>query len=88
MGVYYNNELQDFRADPASIAKDFPLQLYLKESGRMKILIVDDEPGLAVGLAAWLEESGWGHLAWLPPVTRRSNGLTVTEMSMSWFAMS
>jgi formylglycine-generating enzyme required for sulfatase activity/DNA-binding NarL/FixJ family response regulator len=26
----------------------------------MKILIVDDEPGLAVGLAAWLEESGWG----------------------------
>jgi hypothetical protein len=23
--------LQDFRADPASIAKDFPLQLYLKE---------------------------------------------------------
>ncbi len=33
MGVYYNNELQDFRADPASIAKDFPLQLYLKEGG-------------------------------------------------------
>lgn len=33
MGVYYNKELQDFRADPASIAKDFPLQLYLKESG-------------------------------------------------------
>ena len=28
----------------------------------MKILIVDDEPGLAVGLAAWLEESGWGTL--------------------------
>jgi DNA-binding NarL/FixJ family response regulator len=26
----------------------------------MKILIVDDEPGLAVGLAAWLKESGWG----------------------------
>jgi formylglycine-generating enzyme required for sulfatase activity/CheY-like chemotaxis protein len=26
----------------------------------MKILIVDDEPGLAVGLATWLEESGWG----------------------------
>ena len=25
----------------------------------MKILIVDDEPGLALGLAAWLEESGW-----------------------------
>jgi hypothetical protein len=31
VGVYYNNELQDFRADPASVAKDFPLQLYLKE---------------------------------------------------------
>ena len=28
----------------------------------MKILIVDDEPGLAVGLAAWLEEGGWGTL--------------------------
>ena len=26
----------------------------------MKIFIVDDEPGLALGLAAWLEESGWG----------------------------
>ena len=33
MGVYYNNELQDFRADPANLAKDFPLQLYLKEGG-------------------------------------------------------
>ena len=33
VGVYYNNELQDFRADPASLAKDFPLQLYLKEGG-------------------------------------------------------
>ncbi|HEY5742522.1 MAG TPA: tetratricopeptide repeat protein [Terrimicrobiaceae bacterium] len=33
VGVYYSNELQDFRADPASMAKDFPLQLYLKESG-------------------------------------------------------
>ena len=32
-GIYYNNELQDFRADPASLAKDFPLQLYLKEGG-------------------------------------------------------
>lgn len=31
VGVYYNNELQDFRSDPASLAKDFPLQLYLKE---------------------------------------------------------
>jgi hypothetical protein len=33
VGVYYNGELQDFRADPASIARDFPLQLYLKEGG-------------------------------------------------------
>ena len=33
VGVYYNTELQDFRADPASLAKDFPLQLYLKEGG-------------------------------------------------------
>ena len=33
VGVYYHNELQDFRADPASLAKDFPLQLYLKEGG-------------------------------------------------------
>jgi hypothetical protein len=33
VGVYYNKELQDFRADPASVAKDFPLQLYLKEGG-------------------------------------------------------
>jgi hypothetical protein len=31
VGVYYNDELQDFRADPASVAKDFPLQLYLKQ---------------------------------------------------------
>ncbi len=28
----------------------------------MKILIVDDEPGLASGLAGWLEENGWGAL--------------------------
>jgi hypothetical protein len=33
VGVYYKNELQDFRADPSSLATDFPLQLYLKESG-------------------------------------------------------
>lgn len=26
----------------------------------MNILIVDDEPGLAAGLAGWLQESGWG----------------------------
>ena len=25
----------------------------------MKVLIVDDEPGLAAGLAAWLRENGW-----------------------------
>jgi tetratricopeptide repeat protein len=31
VGVYYHDELQDFRADPASVAKDFPLQLYLKQ---------------------------------------------------------
>jgi formylglycine-generating enzyme required for sulfatase activity/DNA-binding NarL/FixJ family response regulator len=28
----------------------------------MNILIVDDEPGLAVGLAGWLKENGWGAL--------------------------
>jgi formylglycine-generating enzyme required for sulfatase activity/CheY-like chemotaxis protein len=28
----------------------------------MNILIVDDEPGLAAGLAGWLEENGWGTL--------------------------
>jgi hypothetical protein len=33
VGVFYNNELQDFRSDPASLSKDFPLQLYLKEGG-------------------------------------------------------
>jgi tetratricopeptide (TPR) repeat protein len=33
VGVFYKNELQDFRSDPASLAKDFPLQLYLKEGG-------------------------------------------------------
>ena len=33
VGVFYNNELQDFRSDPASLAKDFPVQLYLKEGG-------------------------------------------------------
>jgi len=30
VGIYYNNELQDFRADPGKLAKDFPLPLYLK----------------------------------------------------------
>lgn len=33
VAVYYKNELQDFRSDPARLAKDFPLQLYLKEGG-------------------------------------------------------
>jgi formylglycine-generating enzyme required for sulfatase activity/DNA-binding NarL/FixJ family response regulator len=28
----------------------------------MNILIVDDEPGLAAGLAGWLKENGWGTL--------------------------
>jgi formylglycine-generating enzyme required for sulfatase activity/DNA-binding NarL/FixJ family response regulator len=28
----------------------------------MNILIVDDEPGLAAGLAGWLEDNGWGAL--------------------------
>jgi len=32
VGVYYNKELQDFRADPASLQKKFPLQLYLPAS--------------------------------------------------------
>jgi len=31
VGIYYNNELQDFRADPGKLAKDFPLPLYLKK---------------------------------------------------------
>jgi len=30
VGVYYNNELQDFRSEPAKLAKDYPLQLFLK----------------------------------------------------------
>lgn len=32
VAVYYNRELQDFRSDPARLAKDFPLPLYLKEN--------------------------------------------------------
>src|SRR5690348_3874895 len=35
----------------------------------MKILIVDDEPGLASGLAQWLDENGWG----LPGVATTSD---------------
>ncbi len=31
VGIYYKNELQDFRADPGKLAKDFPLPLYLKQ---------------------------------------------------------
>jgi len=31
VGVYYNNGLQDFRSDPAKLAKDFPIPLYLKK---------------------------------------------------------
>lgn len=31
MGVYYNGELQDFRAEPSELAKNFPLPLLLKE---------------------------------------------------------
>lgn len=30
LGVYYNGELQDTRADPGPLAKRFPLELYLK----------------------------------------------------------
>ncbi len=60
VGVFYNNELQDFRSDPASLAKDFPAPALSQGRRRMNILIVDDEPGLAAGLAGWLEENGWG----------------------------
>ena len=31
IGIYYNSELQDTRADPGSLAKKFPLPLYLKQ---------------------------------------------------------
>lgn len=31
VAVYYKNELQDFRSDPARLVKDFPLQLSLKD---------------------------------------------------------
>lgn len=31
VGVYYNSELQDTRADPGNLAKKFPLPLYLKQ---------------------------------------------------------
>ncbi len=32
VGVYYNDELQDTRAEPGPLAKQFPLPLYLKQS--------------------------------------------------------
>lgn len=32
VAVYYNKELQDFRADPSKLARDFEVPLYLKES--------------------------------------------------------
>ena len=31
VGIYYNSELQDTRADPGNLAKKFPLPLYLKQ---------------------------------------------------------
>ena len=31
IGIYYKSELQDFRADPGKLAKDFPLPLYLPQ---------------------------------------------------------
>lgn len=30
LGIYYNNELQDFRSEPSKLAKDFPLPLFYK----------------------------------------------------------
>lgn len=33
VGIFYNNELQDFRSEPSKLVKDFPLPLYLKEGG-------------------------------------------------------
>ncbi|MFZ4774734.1 MAG: hypothetical protein ACOYM3_05185 [Terrimicrobiaceae bacterium] len=34
VGVYYNSELQDTRADPGNLAKKFPLPLYLKQESQ------------------------------------------------------
>jgi len=31
VGIFYNNELQDTRADPGALARKFPLPLYLKQ---------------------------------------------------------
>jgi hypothetical protein len=32
VGIYYQGELQDFRSDPAKLARDFPLPLDLKQN--------------------------------------------------------
>ena len=34
VGVYYNSELQDTRAEPGNLAKKFPLPLYLKQEAQ------------------------------------------------------
>lgn len=34
VGIYYNSELQDTRADPGNLAKKFPLPLYLKQDSQ------------------------------------------------------
>lgn len=34
VGIYYNGELQDTRADPGNLAKKFPLPLYLKQESQ------------------------------------------------------
>ena len=34
VGIYYNGELQDTRADPGSLVKKFPLPLYLKQESQ------------------------------------------------------
>jgi len=34
VGIYYNNELQDTRADPGNLARKFPLPLYLKQDSQ------------------------------------------------------
>jgi len=34
VGIYYNSELQDTRADPGNLARKFPLPLYLKQESQ------------------------------------------------------
>jgi hypothetical protein len=34
VGIYYNGELQDTRADPGNLVKKFPLPLYLKQEAQ------------------------------------------------------